>query len=131
MAFNLGSVIWFRFIWGANVMIDLPTRIEAMPPCLCKSKVIGYEYSEDGFNVTHCACGGVISCTESEYVEVKKPFDITKHEFSDKDIRLSNLCESKIELAVDDCGIEHYFTLNKDDAIAIVKSLGVTGEDLK
>ncbi|QDP48207.1 MAG: hypothetical protein Unbinned6437contig1000_61 [Prokaryotic dsDNA virus sp.] len=56
-----------------------------------------------------------------------KPFEIAKHEFSDKDIRLSNLCESKIELAVDDCGIEHYFTLHKSDAIAIAKALGVTG----
>lgn len=69
--------------------------------------------------------------TDDVYIAGDELFDITKHEFGDEDIRLSNLCESKIELAVDDCGIEHYFTLQKSDAIAIAKALGVTGEDLK
>ena len=73
-------------------------------------------------------CDGI--CFKSIPIN-KKPLDITKHEFSDKDIRLSSLCESKIELAVDDCGIEHYLTFNKSDSIAIAKALGVTGEDLK
>lgn len=68
---------------------------------------------------------------DNSYIAGDNPFDITDYKFSDKDIRLSNLCESKIELAVDDCGIEHYFTLQKSDTIAIAKALGVTGEDLK
>jgi hypothetical protein len=103
-------------------MRDLPIRIEVMPQCLCENKVIGYEYSEDGFNVTHCACGGVISCTESEGVEVKKPFDITKHEVSNH----VTVLESG-ELGVFDSG----WVIDKNTAIAIAKALGVTGEDLK
>jgi len=59
-----------------------------------------------------------------------KPFEISRYQFSDKDIRFSNLCNSKMELALDDCGIEHYFTLHKNDAIAIAKTLGITAKDL-
>tara|TARA_X000001382_G_scaffold47092_1_gene31895 strand:- start:358 stop:714 length:357 start_codon:yes stop_codon:yes gene_type:complete len=62
---------------------------------------------------------------------IHKTLDLTKHEFSDVAIRVSNLCKSKIEFAVDDCGIEHYFTQSKVDVIEIAKALGVTGEDLK
>jgi hypothetical protein len=65
-----------------------------------------------------------------ERPKLKKPFDISEHEFSDSRVRISNICVSKIELAVDDCGIEHYMTQSKEDAIAIAKALGVTGEDL-
>ena len=109
-------------------MRDLPILMDVMPPCLCESKVVGYEYNEDGFNVTHCACGGVISCTESEDVEVKKPFDITKHDFSDWEISSADFEYGEFTLRFFEVNAIH---LNKQDAIAIAKALGVTGEDLK
>ena len=109
-------------------MSKLPICIEVMPPCLCENKVIGYEYNEDGFNVTHCACGGVISCTESEDVEVKNPFDITKHEFGDT---VQHFESDGFELSLYCVDGFRHIELYKDDAIAIAKALGVTGEDLK
>lgn len=116
-------------------MSKLPICIEVMPPCLCENKVIGYEYNEDGFNITHCACGGVISCTESEDVEVKNTFDITKHEFSDCDFSVVKTEGSTLWVDIeygylgDRCNASAI--LAKQDAIAIAKHFKLTGEDLK
>ena len=116
-------------------MSELPIRIEVMPPCLCENKVIGYEYNENGFNVTHCACGGVISCTESEDVEVKKPFDITKHEFSDDDLSVTKSDGGTMWIDIEYGNLGNRCSASalviKQDAIAIARALGVTGEDLK
>ncbi len=116
-------------------MSDLPIRIEVMPPCLCESKVIGYEYIEAGFNVTHCACGGVMSCKEIEDVEVKKPFDITEHEFSDSDLSVVKSDGGTMWVDIENGSLDERCNASamiiKQDAIAIAKALGVTGEDLK
>lgn len=61
----------------------------------------------------------------------RKPFDISEYEFSDKDLSISGICAKRlIEIKINDCGINSYGTLNKQDIIAIAKALGVTGEDL-
>ncbi len=108
-------------------MRDLPIFIEVMSPCLCENKVIRYEYSEVGFNFVHCACGGVISCKEIEDVEVKKPFDITNHEFSDAGIECCEIGGGVLTMHNPELTTNLLF----DDAIAIAKAFGVTGEDLK
>jgi hypothetical protein len=60
---------------------------------------------------------------------VKKPFDITKHEWVDSLRALKTKCSSLyIEDIEDD---DHIFELNKDDAIAIAKYFGLTAEVLK
>lgn len=58
-------------------------------------------------------------------------FDISNYKFSDLNVRLSNLSSSKVELAVEACGLEYFMTQDKKDIIAIAKALGVTAEDLK
>lgn len=69
--------------------------------------------------------------------DVQKPFDITKHEFSDLDLsmRIDDVDRGVLTIKyfdnyhdLDDSADS---TINKDDAIAIAKALGVTGEDLK
>tara|TARA_R110002073_G_scaffold133936_6_gene281484 strand:- start:399 stop:791 length:393 start_codon:yes stop_codon:yes gene_type:complete len=60
---------------------------------------------------------------------IQKPFDITKHEFSDRDISMATLASDYLCLHLD--GKAPYVAHSKKDAIAIAKSLGVTGEDLK
>ena len=108
-------------------MRELTVLMNVMPPCLCESKVIGYERNEDGLNITHCVCGGLISFTESEDVEVKKPFDITKHEFSDTGIECCEIGGGVLTIHNPELTTNLLF----EDAIAIVKAFGVTGEDLK
>ena len=65
------------------------------------------------------------------YVAGEKPFDITKHEFSDLNFK-TKAYVSDGELII---GASEYeipcFCANKNDAIAIAKALGVTAEDLK
>lgn len=57
-------------------------------------------------------------------VTPKKPFDITKHEFSDDFTYFDfELCKDE-GIVIVDGGI------NKNDVIAIAKALGVTGDDL-
>lgn len=65
---------------------------------------------------------------ERNSVVAKKPFDISEHEFSDSiaEIKAKSNAGSTITLDV----FEKWITLNKPDAIAIAKALGVTGEDL-
>lgn len=59
-----------------------------------------------------------------------KPFDITKHEFSDSDVCIDYLNISKDKLMVE-TSIHTPAILNKYDVIAMAKALGVTREDLK
>ena len=68
---------------------------------------------------------------------IKKPFDITKHEFSDPawsineiDVGQGYIDFYNHETCTDD-GDDDTHVLDKDDAIAIAKALGVTGENLK
>lgn len=58
----------------------------------------------------------------------KKPFDITKHDFSDWEISSADFEYDEFTLRFFEVNAIH---LNKDDAIAISKALGVAGEDLK
>tara|TARA_R110002073_G_scaffold133936_4_gene281450 strand:+ start:7206 stop:7577 length:372 start_codon:yes stop_codon:yes gene_type:complete len=58
-----------------------------------------------------------------------KPFDISKHKFSDRDISMETLASDYLCLHLD--GKAPYVAHSKKDAIAIAKSLCVTGEDLK
>lgn len=73
----------------------------------------------------------------------RKPFDISEHEFSDGGIAINTVNHVKgqpLSIYMPDeyysvesgrCGrFEVEFTLNKADAIAIAKALGVTGGDL-
>ena len=63
---------------------------------------------------------------------IKKPFDITKHDFSDFRIVDAETSVNKRKLRLNFDNLDfHYADLSKDDAIAIAKALGVTGEDLK
>lgn len=59
-----------------------------------------------------------------------KPFDITKHEFSDGDACIDYVNTSKDKLIIE-TSIHTPVILNKKDSIAIAKALGVTAEDLK
>lgn len=94
------------------------------------AKIESFYETDFGYRVRYSS-GYINTYTESEVrILSVKPFDISEHEFSDSSVRISNICASAIELAVDDCGIEHCMTQNKQDAIAIAKALGVTGEDL-
>lgn len=67
------------------------------------------------------------------YVTIsKKPFDITKHEWSDtsvKEVRLFR--DGSIDIQSNLVGVEVQISIYKQDAIAIAKALGVTAEDLK
>lgn len=54
---------------------------------------------------------------------INKPFDITKHEFSDA-VGFVECDGSELTLS---CTGSNYVELYKDDAIAIAKALGVTG----
>lgn len=59
-------------------------------------------------------------------VSDEKPFDIAQHEFSDADVALHHCEFGELVLNVNfSCAV-----LCKQDAIAIAKALGVTGEDL-
>ena len=61
----------------------------------------------------------------------KKPFDISEHEFIDKWVRCAKLVDDGDYLRIN-IRNESFNTVihNKQDAIAIAKALGVTGEDL-
>jgi len=58
-----------------------------------------------------------------------KPFDITKHEFSDSIANPKAKLNLRSTVTID--VFDKWLMLNKQDAIAIAKALGVTGEDLK
>ncbi len=60
----------------------------------------------------------------------KKPFDITKHEFIESDIQLSEVFGGRIRLHLMSQDLP-YVECSKTDVIAIAKALGVTGDDLK
>ena len=69
-----------------------------------------------------------------------KPFDISEHEFSDYNITPEGVVNDCVDLSVayDQWGghmngyseEEKAIKINKQDAIAIAKALGVTGDDL-
>ncbi|WP_276755639.1 hypothetical protein [Pseudoalteromonas marina] len=74
---------------------------------------------------------GTYNKSDAEVLEVK-PFDISEHEFSDNDISLLKLKKRELYLSIK-FGSERDNTIaviDKKDAIAIAKALGVTGEDL-
>lgn len=79
--------------------------------------VLGCRYSN---------AAGYVSSHAEEFS--KKPFDITKHEFSDWEISSADFEHDEFTLRFFEVNAIH---LNKDDAIAIAMALGVTGEDLK
>ncbi|QAY17964.1 hypothetical protein [Pseudoalteromonas phage C7] len=86
-------------------------------------------------NLTDGKIGGVyfnefgIEDGDREIVRVK-PFDIAKHDFSYKKLLFSEFINEKLELMVKDHPSPVFFNVDKSDAIAIAKALGVTGEDL-
>jgi hypothetical protein len=59
----------------------------------------------------------------------RKPFDITKYEFSEG-LSISNMCKLSVEIEFKDNDDCNYVPLHKDDVIAIAKALGVTAKDL-
>ena len=58
-----------------------------------------------------------------------KPFDITQHEWSDKDITYCIGLADKVYLSDGMKGFT--LCLNKDDAVTLSKHFGLTAEDLK
>ena len=76
-----------------------------------------------------------MSIRDDVYVAGERPFDISEHEFSDKDL-IANINGETIELEVTYYDSHHHqddtctAQINKQDAIAIAKALGVTGSDL-
>ena len=91
VAFSLGCFIWFRFLWGVNVM----SRI-----------------------------------TDDVYIAGDNTFDIVDCGLSDNDIDGIEVINGNLRLYLM-VGDLPYIEHTKDDAIAIAKALGVTGEDLK
>lgn len=65
----------------------------------------------------------------------KKPFDITKHEWSDFSWSINQQDRDAIELynheTCTDDGDAELFQINKSDSIAIAKHFGLTEKDLK
>lgn len=59
----------------------------------------------------------------------RDPFDITKHEFSD--LIANPIAKQNLESAITLDVFGKWLMLDKHDAIAIAKALGVTAEDLK
>lgn len=69
------------------------------------------------------------SCgSPSRINKTSKPFDITKHDFSDWEISSADFEYGEFTLRFFEVNAIH---LNKSDAIAIAMALGVTGGDLK
>lgn len=85
---------------------------------------------ETGYGYRASFTNGKINTFNKSDVEIvsKTPFGISEHEFSDSiaEIKAKANAGSTITLDV----FEKWITLNKPDAIAIAKALGVTGEDL-
>ena len=63
-----------------------------------------------------------------ERPKLKKPFDISEHVFSDVEVECVPVDGNKL-LLINYFG-DNSAMLEKQDAIAIAKALGVTGEDL-
>ena len=127
MAFDLGCFIWLRFLCGASAM-SVTGEKEIIKMWSDKLKKDAW-WVVDGGNYT-----GPFNkwCDAKRLIadDAVKPFDITKHEFSEG-LSISNMCESKVEIEFKDNDDFNYVPLNKSDVIAIAKALGVTGEDLK
>lgn len=80
-----------------------------------------------GFN-GFCSCH---ICNGTGVKPEQKPFDIGEHRFSDDEIRDVYFAASDEVVMInhiDEC--VNGLCLNKADAIAIAKALGVTGDDL-
>jgi len=90
----------------------------------CKDRCCLYE--KEGGLTRSIECNGV--CKESKPIHPKKPFDISEHEFSDSYV-YNAYCGSGNLSLFEDTGLR-MIKINKEDAIAIAKALGVTGEDL-
>lgn len=108
----------FRCYTGKSEFLD----VEAVNEDLAR-----YSCLMQGFNVI-----GVAALDADN-----KPFDITKHEFSDDECVLDNspikgeclrfYCQSSL----DDDGCHYGFEHNRDDAIAIARHFNLTEDDLK
>jgi len=86
-----------------------------------------------------CLCNGhavsdVVSASTKNFstrMIIRKPFDITKHEFNDFKVLDAEVPVNKRKLRLNFDSLDfHYADLSKDDAIAIAKALGVTAKDL-
>ncbi len=66
--------------------------------------------------------------TKCKKIPVKKPFDISEHEFSDEMSNLKAMLSGRGDVVIR-IGSSWIF-LDKSDSIAIAKALGVTGGDL-
>lgn len=75
----------------------------------------------------------VVMAEESKQEIIGNDFDIANYEFSDKNIIMCkpSWIGDDIQIEVIDGNYSHHEAiLNKDDAIAIAKALGVTADDL-
>lgn len=95
--------------------------------CMCGLKELRQPIVEGDLLVTYCWCGGFVSS------KPKKPsgFNIDNHNWSDNDVGLSSCGDNDIYFYVNDCGVNHHFSLNRNDIIAAARVLKLTGEDLK
>lgn len=101
--------------------------------------VLGIDvFDIDGYEINNCIMDNKVFVKSRPLP--KKPFDISEHEFSDKDLVASIDGETiELEVTYQQWGghingyseEEKTVNINKQDAIAIAKALGVTAEDLK
>ncbi|YP_010660120.1 hypothetical protein PP589_gp36 [Pseudoalteromonas phage HS5] len=95
-----------------------------------ESKIVTAESKQEAIKIAVPSSYKFISVRLMPIKKVKKPFDITKHEFSEG-LSISNMCKLSVEVKFNNNDDSNYVPLHKDDVIAIAKALGVTGEDLK
>ena len=110
------------------------------------NEVIVDDYYNNGFvvdrvsltgslKVEGCGLFNAVTPAELKHFKLAKPFDIESYEFSDSRVSMDSDGEITVdfEAHVELNGWvneELYRTINKKDAIAIAKALGVTGDDL-
>lgn len=144
MVFDLRRVFFDWLVWSENVMRDLTPEelklapdwathytvheLEFTPHCICfyGSRLHKWVYHKNGGNWSPEQVHNKIPA-EAAALHFET-FDITKHDFSDWEISSADFEHDEFTIRFFEVNAIH---LNKDDAIAIAKSLGVTGEDLK
>ena len=138
----MGGSNWLGFLCGANAMRDLTEEeLKLAPDWATHYFIMGADRALfvdkenrkasdlDMIKSNTCPASYSNWFDDLDLCELKpkKPFNITKHEFGGT-VGFVECDGSELTLNCTGC---NYVELYKDDAIAIAKSLGVTGEDLK
>jgi hypothetical protein len=117
----------------SDKVADYENEISLFVPLTSDQPVIMYTSKLNSMPSKHYLSSNIKrKYTSGLYVySPKKPFDISEHEFIDKWVRCAKLVDDGDYLRIN-ISNESFNTVihNKQDAIAIAKALGVTGEDL-